>query len=215
MLRIDCHDFHGTEDALCTECQALHDYAMARLDRCPFQEEKSTCVHCAVHCYKPAVREEIRKVMRYAGPRMMWRHPYLAVRHVLDGAAEKPRRGSNRRGNWETIWVYSKLVGTTRTGMRWGDHADPRQAARARAARLVPLPTAPTDYEHQICNNTQGSREKTKHFGARDRDYCGRYRGFQDWQSVKPALAAGGYRGGCTAVTGAVEAGRADLPKPG
>jgi hypothetical protein len=29
-------------------------------------------------------------VMRYTGPRMMWRHPVLAVRHVLDGRRPAP-----------------------------------------------------------------------------------------------------------------------------
>ena len=92
MVRIYCHDLHGTDDALCVDCQALHDYAMTRLDRCPFQEAKGTCANCTVHCYKPTMREEIRKVMRHAGPRMMWRHPYLAVRHVLDGRRKSALR---------------------------------------------------------------------------------------------------------------------------
>jgi hypothetical protein len=26
----------------------------------------------------------MRAVMRFAGPRMLWRHPYLAIRHLLD-----------------------------------------------------------------------------------------------------------------------------------
>ena len=85
MLDIYCHDQHGARDELCPECAALHSYAMQRLDRCPFGEEKSTCANCTIHCYKPAMREQIRVVMRYAGPRMIWRHPVLAVRHVLDG----------------------------------------------------------------------------------------------------------------------------------
>jgi hypothetical protein len=27
----------------------------------------------------------MREVMRYAGPRMLWRHPLLAVAHLIDG----------------------------------------------------------------------------------------------------------------------------------
>ncbi len=30
------------------------------------------------------MRERVRVVMRYAGPRMLFRHPILAVRHLLD-----------------------------------------------------------------------------------------------------------------------------------
>jgi hypothetical protein len=31
------------------------------------------------------MRENIRKVMRYAGPRMIYHHPIMALRHLLDG----------------------------------------------------------------------------------------------------------------------------------
>jgi hypothetical protein len=73
------------EVALCEECLQLHQYAMKRLTFCPFGEEKTTCVGCPVHCYADQQREQIRKVMRYAGPRMLWLHPVLAVHHILDG----------------------------------------------------------------------------------------------------------------------------------
>ena len=59
------------------------------LDRCPFGEEKTTCARCPVHCYKPAMRERVRAVMRYAGPRMLLRHPILALQHQLDGVRHK------------------------------------------------------------------------------------------------------------------------------
>lgn len=85
MIELYCEEEHGAANGLCAECQALHDYAMQRLERCPFGEQKTTCAHCTVHCYKPVMRERIRVVMRTAGPRMIWRHPILAVRHLLDG----------------------------------------------------------------------------------------------------------------------------------
>jgi hypothetical protein len=31
------------------------------------------------------MREQIRTVMRYAGPRVIYAHPWLAVMHVIDG----------------------------------------------------------------------------------------------------------------------------------
>jgi hypothetical protein len=35
--------------------------------------------------------------MRYAGPRMMWKHPYLAIMHLLmDGRREKPERAAEK-----------------------------------------------------------------------------------------------------------------------
>ena len=32
----------------------------------------------------------MKQVMRYAGPRMLWRHPILAIRHLLDGQRPLP-----------------------------------------------------------------------------------------------------------------------------
>lgn len=86
MIELYCHDHHAVEGSgLCTECGDLHAYAMQRLDRCPFQENKTTCANCAIHCYRPERKEQIRDVMRYAGPRMMWTHPAMAIQHLLDG----------------------------------------------------------------------------------------------------------------------------------
>jgi hypothetical protein len=90
MIRIYCRDRHRTRGELCAECGRLHDYAMGRLDRCPFAEDKPTCAQCPVHCYQPALRERIRQVMRYAGPRMLWRHPWLAICHLLEGRKPAP-----------------------------------------------------------------------------------------------------------------------------
>ena len=83
MIRIYCRNQHHSSNVLCDDCQALEDYAMARLARCPFQEDKPTCVKCPIHCYKPEMREKIRKVMGYAGPRMLGKHPVLAIKHTL------------------------------------------------------------------------------------------------------------------------------------
>ncbi len=90
MMHLYCNELHGTPSGLCPECQELNSYAQARLDRCPFQETKSTCAKCTVHCYKPEMRERIRQVMRYAGPRMLAKHPVLTVRHLLDGLRRPP-----------------------------------------------------------------------------------------------------------------------------
>jgi predicted amidophosphoribosyltransferase len=85
MVDMYCHDKHGTGRELCQECAALMDYAAERLEKCPFQEEKTTCVNCPVHCYKASMREKVRVVMRYAGPRMLLKHPWLAIMHMVDG----------------------------------------------------------------------------------------------------------------------------------
>ena len=83
MIALYCHKQHNTpKDALCPECQQLHDYALARIEKCPFMETKTFCSACKVHCYKPEMREKIRAVMRWAGPRMLPVHPVLSIRHV-------------------------------------------------------------------------------------------------------------------------------------
>src|SRR5512145_1955163 len=84
MIKLYCHDQHGSQDALCESCTALDVYAMSRLDRCPYTPNKPTCVNCPTHCYKPDMREQIRVVMRYAGPRMLTKHPALAILHLID-----------------------------------------------------------------------------------------------------------------------------------
>jgi len=90
MLRIACRDRHGTGEGLCAQCAALADYAAKRLALCPYGADKPTCVNCRIHCYGLRQREQVRETMRYAGPRMLLRHPVLAVMHVLDGRRPAP-----------------------------------------------------------------------------------------------------------------------------
>jgi disulfide oxidoreductase YuzD len=82
MIGIYCDDVHGAQQ-LCADCQALTDYAMHRLAHCRFGADKPTCAKCTVHCYKPDMREKIRVVMRRAGPKMMFRHPWLTLLHFV------------------------------------------------------------------------------------------------------------------------------------
>jgi hypothetical protein len=92
MIRIYCRGRHETRNALCNDCNDLLDYARRRLDKCPFQEGKTSCGNCRIHCYKTDMREKIRDVMRYAGPRMLYRHPLLAFYHAIDGMRKEPVR---------------------------------------------------------------------------------------------------------------------------
>ncbi len=92
MINIYCLGKHGTHDGLCADCSELLRYADKRLEKCPFQEGKTTCGNCKIHCYKPAMREKIKEVMRYAGPRMMTRHPISALHHFIDGLRKEAIR---------------------------------------------------------------------------------------------------------------------------
>jgi hypothetical protein len=95
MIEIYCRGHHGGNGTLCVECAALADYAFCRLDCCPFGADKTTCADCPIHCYKPAIRDQVKQVMRYAGPRMILRHPILALLHQLDNLRGRPTAASD------------------------------------------------------------------------------------------------------------------------
>lgn len=82
MIRLYCRRREGHE-RLCPQCEELLLYAHSRLDRCRFGANKPTCQQCPVHCYRPQMKERIREVMRWAGPRMLLYHPLAALRHLL------------------------------------------------------------------------------------------------------------------------------------
>ena len=90
MIAIYCRKKHGGK-TLCPDCAALDSYARQRSDKCPFMETKTFCSNCKVHCYKPDMREKIREVMRFSGPRMIFHHPVMAIRHVIESKKEKKR----------------------------------------------------------------------------------------------------------------------------
>ena len=91
MIALYCRKQHHSKDGLCPDCAALDAYARSRSDKCPFMETKTFCSNCTVHCYKPDMREKIRLVMRFSGPRMLFHHPVAAVRHVIETKKEKKR----------------------------------------------------------------------------------------------------------------------------
>ena len=94
MIAIYCHKNHGGK-ILCPECAALEAYARQRSEKCPFMETKTFCSNCKVHCYKKDMREKIREVMRFSGPRMIFYHPVMAIRHVIETKKEKRRMEKN------------------------------------------------------------------------------------------------------------------------
>ena len=91
MIALYCKKKHGGKRNLCAECAKLDAYARMRSDKCPFMETKTFCSNCKVHCYKTDMREKIREVMRFSGPRMIFSHPVTAVRHVIETRKEKKR----------------------------------------------------------------------------------------------------------------------------
>lgn len=70
---------------VCVRCADLLRYAEQRRASCP-KDPKPFCSDCDTHCYRPGMREQVRAVMRYAGPRsMLTRHAFTGVRHLIEG----------------------------------------------------------------------------------------------------------------------------------
>jgi hypothetical protein len=82
MIRFYCRKKHGGND-LCEECVKMLKYAIRRVDRCIFHAEKPACKDCPVHCYAPLMKEQVKEVMRFSGPRMILKHPVLAFMHLI------------------------------------------------------------------------------------------------------------------------------------
>ncbi len=82
MIEIYCKKMHKSK-SLCKECQNLLIYANTKAEKCPFKETKSFCSNCKVHCYKPEMKEQIRKVMKFSGPKMIFYHPIIATKHLI------------------------------------------------------------------------------------------------------------------------------------
>ena len=83
MVRIYCFLKHKQSQGLCSECSSLLAYSHKRLDGCKFGDEKPACAKCNVHCYQPAMREQIRVVMRFSWPFMPFVHPIETIEHYL------------------------------------------------------------------------------------------------------------------------------------
>lgn len=73
---------HPEEKELLSDLRA---YARERITRCPKMATKTYCSNCEIHCYKPAFRQKIKEIMRYAGPRLLLRRPVGAIDHMIKG----------------------------------------------------------------------------------------------------------------------------------
>lgn len=101
MVKIYCHAHHQrpTKSQLCPECANFIAYANEKLDRCPYGQNKPTCNKCPIHCYKNEQRQQAKTIMLYAGPRMLFMHPILAIKHLLCGKRPVPTSIPNKASN--------------------------------------------------------------------------------------------------------------------
>ncbi|KEQ16454.1 nitrous oxide-stimulated promoter family protein [Endozoicomonas numazuensis] len=100
MTRIYCRDHHSSrerEQALCQECREFVEFAGLRLSKCPYGQVKPACQNCPIHCYKKDMKEKARIIMRYGGPRMLLRHPVMAIRHLLHARRANPELPKKKR----------------------------------------------------------------------------------------------------------------------
>lgn len=98
MMRVYCRgQKHGAgKGSLCAGCEELLAYANNRTSHCPYMESKTFCSKCPTHCYKPEKREQIRSVMRYAGPRMLLHSPVLVLKHALAPKQNRPAQSESK-----------------------------------------------------------------------------------------------------------------------
>ena len=93
MIQIFCGAHNGSGNKLlCPACTELLDYAKVRLDKCPYGENKGACSKCKIHCYKTDMRKYITEVMRFSGPKMVTKHPLLAIDHLLKMKTSKRKK---------------------------------------------------------------------------------------------------------------------------
>lgn len=92
MTKIYCHHFHQHNINECQTCQEFIKYAQLKLDRCVYGQDKPACKACPIHCYKPQQKKLAQQIMRYAGPKMLFKHPLLAIKHLLKSRKKFPTK---------------------------------------------------------------------------------------------------------------------------
>jgi hypothetical protein len=93
---VDLGVYGGRVPVVCAECADLLRYAEKRRAYCP-NDPKPFCSYCDTHCYSPEMRERMREVMRYAGPRsVLHGHAIDGVKHLIEG--RKARAAAARAG---------------------------------------------------------------------------------------------------------------------
>ncbi len=83
MITLYCNSNHNSSNFNCDQCHSLIKYAHERLENCKFGCNKPSCKKCKVHCFKPEMQEKIKKVMRFSGPKMIYRYPLLSLKNLI------------------------------------------------------------------------------------------------------------------------------------
>ncbi|MFA5576895.1 MAG: nitrous oxide-stimulated promoter family protein [Tissierellaceae bacterium] len=89
MIDLYCERKHKLGLDKCPECQELYDYAAKRLTNCRYGESKPSCKKCKTHCYRPEMKEKIKRVMSFSGPRVILYRPHQYIRYLLKSNGSK------------------------------------------------------------------------------------------------------------------------------
>ncbi|MBF0119652.1 MAG: nitrous oxide-stimulated promoter family protein [Desulfobacterales bacterium] len=84
MIEIYCKAFHNDSTQICKECSDIYNYASFRIDKCPHKDMKPSCAKCEIHCFNKIMRDKVKKIMRFSGPKMIIYHPILSMYHYID-----------------------------------------------------------------------------------------------------------------------------------
>ena len=93
MGRIFCKAHHSGEKdpyGLCPSCRETVEATLVRTAVCPYGHE-GNCQDCDIHCQRGEAQERIREIMRYAAPRMVFRHPLMTAEYLRRKAAKRKR----------------------------------------------------------------------------------------------------------------------------
>lgn len=77
------HAKDAGEDGLCDPCRDLLKYSLERTKNCSYKAQGRLCSACEIHCFENEQRARIRQVMRFSGPRLIFRKPALALRYLF------------------------------------------------------------------------------------------------------------------------------------
>lgn len=88
MIDLYCKKNQKSKEDL-SDYEELKNYAIKKINSCPFMETKTFCSNCNVHCYKPDMQKKICEVMRFSGPRMIFYHPIMTIHHIISSKKRK------------------------------------------------------------------------------------------------------------------------------
>ncbi|MGI6787136.1 MAG: nitrous oxide-stimulated promoter family protein [Acholeplasmataceae bacterium] len=92
MLKIYCKKKHSSTK-LCTECVEIQQYAHLKIEKCPFISDKPFCAFCKVQCYQKDMKEKIREIMKFSGPKMIFRAPIQSFKHIMQMIKHRKKKG--------------------------------------------------------------------------------------------------------------------------